>query len=83
MKMTTGYLNFSGIKQYPFFADWSYYSQIIAPIKILCFLIKHAFVLRFMFHTKKFGLQDCSRFSQIKSHMLYVSDLVIHRRNIR
>ena len=57
----------------PTFVDWSYYSQVIVPIKTLKVFYKmHFYIFLFnrflMLYT---GLQNGSGFLQIESHMLY------------
>ena len=48
----------------------------IPSIYTISFLIKHILILRFiMLYTEKFGLQDCSGFLQIESHILSARNL--------
>ena len=67
-----------GIKWYPVFVGWSYYSQVITPIKTLQYSYKTGFYTKN--YTVKFGLQDCSGFLPI---MLQLDeDIILAAENI-
>ena len=60
-----------GIKWYPVFVDWSYYSPVIVPIETLSFLVKHVFIATKIYNALYWKVWF-ARLLQVKSQIMII-----------